>query len=80
MPEFWSLMQNIKLLGSGAGGPLPARFILNYSISHNINSKSSFAARGTRVIEAAERSYARHDKALIEEAGQWREIMHKLAT
>ena len=80
MPEFWSLMQNIKLLGSGAGGPLPARFILNYSISHNINSKSSFAARGTRVIEAAERSYARHDKALIAEPGQWREIMHKLAT
>jgi len=80
MPEFWSLMQNIKLLGNGTGGPLPARFVLSYSIAHNSNSKSSFAARGTRVIEAAERSYTRHDKALIAEASEWREIMHKLAT
>ena len=78
MPSFWSLMQNINLLGSAEGSPLPARFIINYTIANDHNTKKTFTARGKRVIDSAERPYSRHDKSLHAEAEEWREIIHRL--
>ena len=80
MPNFWSLLQNINLLGSAEKSPLPARFLISYSIANDHKTKKTFVARGKRVIDAAERPYARHDKALHGEASEWREIIHRLAT
>jgi type-IV secretion system protein TraC len=78
MPDFWSLLQNINLLGGAEGAPLPARFIISYTISNDHSTKKTFIARGKRVIDAAERPYARHDKALHAEASEWREIIRRL--
>ena len=44
MPNFWSLLQNINLLGSAEKSPLPARFLISYSIAnghktHRANTK-----------------------------------------
>ena len=80
MPTFWSLLQNINLLGDSEKSPLPARFLISYTISNDHKSKKAFTARGKRIIDAAERPYARHDKALHAEASEWREIIRRLAT
>ena len=80
MPEFWSLLQNINLLGNAEGSPLPARFIISYSVANDHKTKKTFIARGKRVIEAAERPYSRHDKALHAEAAEWRDIICRLNT
>lgn len=80
MPSFWSLLQNINLLGDAEKSPLPARFFISYCISNDHKTKKSFIARGKRIIDAAERPYSRHDKALHEEASEWREIIRRLAT
>ena len=79
-PDFWSLAQNIELLGSEQGSPIPARFCLSLSITNDFKTDKGLIARGKRTIESAEKPYSRHDKALIEEAGQWRDIIHSLAT
>ena len=79
MPSFWSLLQNINLLGDSEKSPLPARFLISYCISNDHKTKKSFTARGKRIIDAAERPYARHDKALHAEASEWREIIRRLA-
>ena len=79
MPSFWSLLQNINLLGDSERSPLPARFLISYTISNDHKSKKAFMARGKRIIDAAERPYARHDKALHSEATEWREIIRRLA-
>lgn len=78
MPEFWSLMQNINLLGSVSGNPLPARFFISYTISNDHKTKKVFINKGKRVIDAAERPYSRHNKALHAEAEEWREIIRRL--
>ena len=80
MPDFWSLLQNINLLGGVEQSPLPARFVISYTISNDHKTKKTFTSRGKRIIDAAERPYSRHNKALHEEAGQWREIIHRLET
>lgn len=80
MPSFWSLLQNINLLGDSAKAPLPARFLISYSIANDHKTKRAFTARGTQVIEAAERPYNRHNKTLHLEAAEWREIIHRLTT
>ena len=80
MPNFWSLEQNIELLGRSSGSPLPARFVISYTISNDHRSKKTFTARGQRVIDAAEKPYSRHNKALHQEAAEWREIIHRLVT
>jgi len=79
-PDFWSLMQNINLLGDGDRAPLPARFYISYTIANDHKTKKNFIARGKRVIDSAERSYSRHNKALQQEAVEWREIIHRLVT
>jgi type-IV secretion system protein TraC len=79
MPNFWSLLQNINLLGSSEKSPLPARFLISYSVANDHKTKKTFTARGKRVIDAAERPYARHDKTLHGEASEWREIIHRLS-
>lgn len=80
MPKFWSLQQNIELLGRSTGSPLPARFVISYTISNDQRTKKTFTARGQRVIDAAEKPYSRHNKALHQEAVEWREIIHRLVT
>lgn len=80
MPSFWSLLQNIDLLGDRGKSPLPARFLISYTISNDHGSKKAVTARGKRIIDAAERPYARHDKALHAEASEWREIIGRLNT
>lgn len=80
LPDFWSLQQNIELLGSSTGRPLPARFVISYTISNDHRTKKTFTARGKRVIDAAEKPYSRHNKALHQEAVEWREIIHRLVT
>ncbi|NBU53054.1 MAG: hypothetical protein EBS33_01560, partial [Alphaproteobacteria bacterium] len=77
MPKFWSLQQNIELLGRSTGSPLPARFVISYTISNDQRTKKTFTARGQRVIDAAEKPYSRHNKALHQEAVEWREIIHR---
>ena len=80
MPKYWSLQQNIELLGLSSGNPLPARFVISYTISNDHKTKKTFTARGQRVIDAAEKPYSRHNKALHQEAVEWREIIHRLAS
>jgi len=80
MPSFWSLLQNINLLGDAEKSPLPARFFISYTISNDHKTKKSFITRGKRIIDAAERPYSRHDKALHAEASEWREIIRRLTT
>lgn len=77
-PDFWSLVQNIELLGSSASAPLPARFCLSLIVANNIATNKALIARGKKVIDSAERPYSRHDKALQEEALEWRDIIHAL--
>lgn len=77
-PDFWSLVQNIELLGNTSGRPIPARFALSLIVANDIRTNKTLIARGKKVIDSAERPYSRHDKALIEEAGQWRDIIHSL--
>jgi type-IV secretion system protein TraC len=79
-PDFWSLAQNIEMLGSSDGFPIPARFCISHMISNDFKTDKALHAQGKRVIDSAERSYSRHDKALIEEAGQWRDIIHALTS
>lgn len=78
-PDFWSLAQNIELLGSSETNPLPARFCLSLIIANDFKTNKTLIARGKKVIDSAERPYSRHDKALQEEAVQWRDIIHALA-
>ena len=80
MPSFWSLLQNINLLGCPERSPLPARFLISYSVSNDHRTKKTFTSRGKRIIDAAEKPYSRHNKALHEEASEWREIIHRLVT
>ena len=80
MPDFWSLMQNINLLGDAGKSPLPARFLISYTVANDHKSKKALTGRGKRIIDAAERPYARHDKALHAEAVEWREIIRRLNT
>ena len=80
MPDFWSLLQNINLLGSAEGSPLPARFIISYCVANDHSTKKTFTTRGKRIIDAAERPYSRHNKTLHQEAIEWREIIHRLAS
>jgi type-IV secretion system protein TraC len=77
-PDFWSLAQNIELLGSSEGNPLPARFCISLSIANDFKTNKTLIARGKKVIDSAERPYSRHDKALQEEAVEWRDIIHSL--
>ena len=78
MPNYWSLLQNINLLGDSERSPLPARFLISYTVSNDHRTKKTFTSRGKRIIDAAEKPYSRHNKALHEEASQWREIIHRL--
>jgi type-IV secretion system protein TraC len=80
IPDFWSLAQNIEMLGSNAAGQIPARFCLSLQVSNDLKTNKPLIARGKRVIDSAERPYSRHDKALQEEAGEWRDIIHRLVT
>jgi type-IV secretion system protein TraC len=77
-PSFWSLAQNIELLGSASGQPIPARFCLSLIVANDLKTNKTLIARGKKVIDSAERPYSRHDKALQEEALQWRDIIHTL--
>ena len=79
-PDFWSLLQNIEMLGGHSSGPLPARFCLSMQIANDLKTNKPLIARGKKVIDSAERPYSRHDKALQEEAGQWRDIIHLLSS
>ncbi|MGV2433273.1 MAG UNVERIFIED_CONTAM: TraC family protein [Rickettsiaceae bacterium] len=78
IPDFWSLMQNIELLGNAENNPIPARFALSLIVTNDFNTNKSLIVRGKRVIDSAERPYSRHDKTLQEEAYQWRDIIHSL--
>lgn len=80
MPKYWSLLQNINLLGDAERSPLPARFLISYAVSNDHRTKKTFTSRGKRIIDAAEKPYSRHNKALHEEASEWREIIHRLTT
>lgn len=77
-PDFWSLAQNIELLGNAEGQPIPARFCLSLIVANDNKTSKTLIARGKKVIDSAERPYSRHDKALQEEAVQWRDIIHTL--
>lgn len=77
-PDFWSLAQNIELLGNAEGQPIPARFCLSLIVANDSKTDKTLIARGKKVIDSAERPYSRHDKALQEEAVQWRDIIHTL--
>ncbi len=79
VPDFWSLAQNIELLGSREGNPLPARFCLSLTVTNDFATNKVLINRGKRVIDSSERPYSRHDKALQEEAREWRDIIHAIA-
>lgn len=77
LPEEFSLLEMINLLGSGGDNSIPARIIISYTVAANINQGNAGAiiARGQRIIDAAEQIYTRHDLNLKDEALEWREIM-----
>lgn len=77
-PDVWSLAQNIQLLGNALGVPIPARFCLSIIVTNDFKTNKSLIARGQRTIDSAERPYSRHNKALQEEAIEWRDIIHSL--
>ncbi|WP_425363580.1 TraC family protein [Candidatus Tisiphia endosymbiont of Hybos culiciformis] len=79
LPEQWSLLEMINLLGSTNDYGLPARLIISYTVANNISKtqSSKILARGHRSIHAAEQWYARHDTNLRKEALEWREIIAK---
>jgi conjugal transfer ATP-binding protein TraC len=63
LPEQWSLLEMINLLGSTNDYGLPARLIISYTVANNVSKtqSSKILARGHRSIHAAEQWYARHD-------------------
>ncbi|UCM93070.1 TraC family protein [Candidatus Tisiphia endosymbiont of Melanophora roralis] len=79
LPEQWSLLEMINLLGSASDHSLPARLIISYTVANNVSKtqSSKILARGHRSIHAAEQWYARHDTNLKKEALEWREIIAK---
>lgn len=77
LPESFSLLEMIGLLGSDTGYSLPARLVISYIIASDISKtrESKILSKGHRAIHAAEQWYARHDTNLREEAIEWRDII-----
>lgn len=76
LPEEFSLVEMINLLGSGGDHSLPARVVISYTVANDISNGNSgtIIAKGQRVIDAAEQVYTRHDLNLKNEALEWRTI------
>jgi conjugal transfer ATP-binding protein TraC len=79
LPEEFSLMEMIELLGPDSEGGIPARLIISYTVASNINKadESKILSEGHRSIHASEKWYARHDISLQKEASWWREIIDR---
>lgn len=78
LPEEYSLIEMIELLGTGeSGGGIPARFVISYTLASDISKagSSQILARGNRTIHAAEQWYTRNDSNLKRQAIEWREII-----
>ena len=78
-PSDWSLGKMINLLGDSQafGSDLPCRFIISYTVASNITSshKSTLIAKGTKVIEASEQWYSRHNRDLHRQAINWKDVI-----
>lgn len=78
-PSDWSLGRMINLLGKGdsANRDLPCRFIISYTVAGNITrtGKETIIVKGTKVIEAAEQWYNRHNRELHRQAANWRDVI-----
>lgn len=83
-PEYWSLVDMIRLLGDkgdkGSPSSIPARFIINFTVASDMPKGSSerLIARGEQVRKSAEQFLARFDGNLKREAAEWAEVIDDL--
>lgn len=77
-PREFSLAHMLKLLGDGDRDYLsiPARFIISYVVSNNINNaqKSSLIQKGSRIIDSSEEWYSRNNRNIKREAMEWKDV------
>lgn len=78
-PPDWSLGKMINLLGDSEafGADLPCRFIISYTVASNISNshKGTLVTKGTKVIEASEQWYSRHNRELHRQAANWKDVI-----
>ncbi|NDE19410.1 MAG: hypothetical protein EB000_03085, partial [Alphaproteobacteria bacterium] len=83
-PEYWSLVDMIRLLGDkgdkGSPSTIPARFIINFTVASDMPKGSSerLIARGEQVRKSAEQFLARFDGNLKREAAEWAQVIDDL--
>lgn len=80
LPSRFSLSEMINLIGDEYKA-IPARFVICYAVANNLGAKgtSSILAQGSRVINAASKSYTQTDLVAKEEASKWVQVkaIHK---
>lgn len=80
LPKSFSLSEMINLIGDEYK-TIPARFVICYTVANNLGTKgtSQILAQGTRVINAASKSYTQTDLVAKEEASKWIQVkaIHK---
>lgn len=82
LPEEWSLIKMIDLLGNVSRSSLqiPARFIISYVIASDINKSqtSALISKGQAVQKSSEQWYARYDTSLRKEAVEWMKVVDRI--
>lgn len=82
LPQEFSLVQNVNLLGDGMRNSMgiAARFIISYTVASNINAggKRVMLAKGKRVIDAADKWYSKHDRNIKRESAEWQEVIDRI--
>ena len=80
LPKSFSLSEMINLIGDEYKA-IPARFVICYTVANNLGAKgtSQILTQGTRVINAASKSYTQTDLVAKEEASKWIQVkaIHK---
>lgn len=84
LPHEYSLLQTINLLGDSTRSVMgiPARFVISYSIASNISKSKGalIAARGKKVIEAADKWYSQGNRDIKREAAEWQDVIDRCAS
>lgn len=76
LPESFSLIEMIGLLGSSGESGIPARLVLSYSVSSVSKIESrGIIKEGEGRIHASERYYGRNDLNLKEDASEFRRVI-----
>ncbi|MCZ6886610.1 MAG: hypothetical protein O7C58_05285 [Rickettsia endosymbiont of Ixodes persulcatus] len=70
LPESFGINDMVSLLGPDLEGGFPARLVISYTVTNNINKadEGKIIAEGLRSIHASEKWYTRHDLSLQNEA------------